>query len=218
MVECHGSQCGFCTPGFVMSMWSSYEQHRAAGTTADAPGSWPTSCRATCAAAPATGPSSTPGSACSSCPRRSSTPRRWCGAAAAWPTARAPSTYEAAARASTRRRRWTRWPRCASALPQARLLAGSTDVGLWVNKQFRELGDIIYLGEVEELQRIDRARRRPVDRRRRLARSRLARAGAALACAHRRVAALRLAADPPCRHDGRQRRQRLADRRHARRC
>jgi hypothetical protein len=27
------------------------------------------------------------------------------------------------------------------AKPQARLLAGSTDVGLWVNKQFRDVGD-----------------------------------------------------------------------------
>src|SRR5688500_2019701 len=32
MVDCHGSQCGFCTPGFVMSMWSVCERHRAAGT------------------------------------------------------------------------------------------------------------------------------------------------------------------------------------------
>jgi xanthine dehydrogenase small subunit len=40
------------------------------------------------------------------------------------------------------------------ALPQARLLAGGTDIGLWVNKQFRELGDIIYLGKVQALQRI----------------------------------------------------------------
>ncbi|MFT4102452.1 MAG: 2Fe-2S iron-sulfur cluster-binding protein, partial [Burkholderiaceae bacterium] len=31
MVDCHGSQCGFCTPGFVMSLWASYERHRAAG-------------------------------------------------------------------------------------------------------------------------------------------------------------------------------------------
>ncbi len=28
MVECHGSQCGFCTPGFVMSLASVYENHR----------------------------------------------------------------------------------------------------------------------------------------------------------------------------------------------
>jgi xanthine dehydrogenase small subunit len=29
------------------------------------------------------------------------------------------------------------------AKPRARLLAGSTDVGLWVTKQFRDLGDIV---------------------------------------------------------------------------
>ena len=38
MVECHGSQCGFCTPGFVMTLASTYENHRlqvAQGTTTD---------------------------------------------------------------------------------------------------------------------------------------------------------------------------------------
>jgi xanthine dehydrogenase small subunit len=39
-------------------------------------------------------------------------------------------------------------------MPAARLLAGSTDIGLWVTKQFRALGDIIYLGRVAELQTI----------------------------------------------------------------
>lgn len=28
MVDCHGSQCGFCTPGFVMTLASTYENHR----------------------------------------------------------------------------------------------------------------------------------------------------------------------------------------------
>ncbi len=28
MVECHGSQCGFCTPGFIMSMFSLYQAQR----------------------------------------------------------------------------------------------------------------------------------------------------------------------------------------------
>ena len=41
------------------------------------------------------------------------------------------------------------------AKPEARLLAGSTDIGLWVNKQFRELGDLIYLGNVAALQAIE---------------------------------------------------------------
>jgi xanthine dehydrogenase small subunit len=30
MVDCHGAQCGFCTPGFVMSMFALYEQHASA--------------------------------------------------------------------------------------------------------------------------------------------------------------------------------------------
>jgi xanthine dehydrogenase small subunit len=41
-----------------------------------------------------------------------------------------------------------------AAHPQAVLLAGSTDVGLWVTKQMRELADIIYLGHVEALKSV----------------------------------------------------------------
>ena len=39
LVQCHGSQCGFCTPGFVMSLWHLYETHDQApsrGEMADA--------------------------------------------------------------------------------------------------------------------------------------------------------------------------------------
>src|SRR6218665_4082452 len=32
LVDCHGSPCGFCTPGFVMSLWGCSEQHHEAGT------------------------------------------------------------------------------------------------------------------------------------------------------------------------------------------
>lgn len=39
-------------------------------------------------------------------------------------------------------------------LPQARIVAGSTDVGLWVTKQGRDLGDMLYIGQVEELKKI----------------------------------------------------------------
>ena len=31
MVQCHGSQCGFCTPGFVMSLFGMYQNHVACG-------------------------------------------------------------------------------------------------------------------------------------------------------------------------------------------
>ena len=31
LVQCHGSQCGFCTPGFVMSLYAMYQNHTAKG-------------------------------------------------------------------------------------------------------------------------------------------------------------------------------------------
>ncbi|MFC5521061.1 xanthine dehydrogenase small subunit [Polaromonas jejuensis] len=31
MVQCHGSQCGFCTPGFVMSLFGMYQNHVSKG-------------------------------------------------------------------------------------------------------------------------------------------------------------------------------------------
>jgi xanthine dehydrogenase small subunit len=33
MVDCHGSQCGFCTPGFVMSLFGMYQNHVLRGVT-----------------------------------------------------------------------------------------------------------------------------------------------------------------------------------------
>jgi xanthine dehydrogenase small subunit len=43
----------------------------------------------------------------------------------------------------------------AAAHPEAVFIAGATDVGLWVTKQRRALADIIHLGEVAELARLD---------------------------------------------------------------
>lgn len=39
--------------------------------------------------------------------------------------------------------------------PDATILAGGTDVGLWVTKQLRELGKVLYLGNVSELKNIN---------------------------------------------------------------
>ena len=41
--------------------------------------------------------------------------------------------------------------------PDATILAGGTDVGLWVTKQLRELAEVIYLGNVPELQKIQQS-------------------------------------------------------------
>jgi xanthine dehydrogenase small subunit len=39
--------------------------------------------------------------------------------------------------------------------PDATILAGATDVGLWITKQFRPITKLIWLGRVAELQRLD---------------------------------------------------------------
>ena len=38
--------------------------------------------------------------------------------------------------------------------PEARILAGGTDVGLWVTKQLRDLPPLIYTGEVAALREL----------------------------------------------------------------
>ena len=43
-----------------------------------------------------------------------------------------------------------------AASPKARLVAGGTDVGLWVTKQLRKLPTLIYIGAVRELRSIRR--------------------------------------------------------------
>src|SRR5262249_3033933 len=43
-----------------------------------------------------------------------------------------------------------------AAHPKATILAGCTDVGLWVSKQLRDIGDILYIGEVAELKSIEK--------------------------------------------------------------
>ena len=42
------------------------------------------------------------------------------------------------------------------ALPEAQLIAGATDVGLWITKQHRRFDSMIYLGQVAELKQIHR--------------------------------------------------------------
>jgi xanthine dehydrogenase small subunit len=155
MVDCHGSQCGFCTPGFVMSLWSAYEHHAAASTLPtrqqladDLSGNL---CRCTGYRTildagqrmfdlPAVTLDTAPVIAALA-RLQNGTPFAYAAPASA-DRFLAPTTL--AELAALR-----------EAHPKAQLLAGSTDVGLWVNKQFRALGDILYVGAVEELKRIE---------------------------------------------------------------
>ena len=154
LVDCHGSQCGFCTPGFVMSLWATYEQHRqgAAAPTRQqlADELSGNLCRCTgyrpildagqrMFDLPAVALDTAPVVAALQSMKRSSSFEY----APAQTTDRfyAPTTLDELAALR-------------EAMPQAQLLAGSTDVGLWVNKQFRPLGDIVCVGEVAELKRV----------------------------------------------------------------
>ncbi len=159
MVECHGSQCGFCTPGFVMSLAATYERHCEAGTRPtraqladDLSGNL---CRCT-----GYRPIIDAGQRMFELP-----PRRLDTApiVALLQQLRSdpPLQHVAPNPAVPGRHDHFHAPRTLDALaalradkPQARLLAGATDIGLWVNKQFRDLGDLIYVGEVDELERI----------------------------------------------------------------
>ena len=159
MVECHGSQCGFCTPGFVMTLWSSYQQHCAAGTVpsrqALADELSGNLCRCT-----GYRPILDAAEQMFSLP---AAPLNTAPAVAALRKLSSDVDFNYAAANAQAHGRSDHFhaPKTLAALaalrvqkPKAQLLAGSTDVGLWVNKQFRDVGDIIYLGDVAELKRI----------------------------------------------------------------
>ena len=155
MVDCHGSQCGFCTPGFVMSLWAAYERHRASATV-------PTRqqladelsgnlCRCT-GYRPILDAGermfTLPAVALDTAPVVAALRRLARDAPLGYAAAGTPDRFDAPATldelAALREQR-----------PNAQLLAGATDIGLWVNKQFRPLGDVIFIGAVAEMKRIE---------------------------------------------------------------
>jgi xanthine dehydrogenase small subunit len=129
MVDHHGSQCGFCTPGFIASMAVGHKLGRTdhdnvlAGNLCRCTGYAPI-IRAAKAAETAPVPT-------------------WMNDAAPDVTAQryAPETLDDLAT-------WY------AANPDATLVAGATDVGLWVTKQLRDLTDIAFLNRCAELREI----------------------------------------------------------------
>ncbi len=152
MVDWHGAQCGFCTPGFIMSLWGLYMGH-----------------------SPEDGPVSRAqidnvlsGNLC-----RCTGYRPIIDAAKAMHSYPAVSLDRAALEDTLRTIRHKDMlayeyqgqtfhaPRTLDQLaqlreqyPHARILAGSTDIGLWVTKQFRDLPHLIYIGQVAELREL----------------------------------------------------------------
>lgn len=152
LVDWHGSQCGFCTPGFVMSLWALYTSHQQAGS------------KATCAQI------------------RSALTGNLCRCTGYKPIIDAaskmfdlpPVEFDfprlKAQLLEIKREKAFHYayldydfmaPKTVSQLldlraelPNATILSGGTDIGIWVNKQFKDLTPIVYVGEVNELKRI----------------------------------------------------------------
>jgi len=151
MVQCHGSQCGFCTPGFVMSLFGMYQNRVCKGQSVtraqaqqDLSGNL---CRCTgyrpildAAQQMAQLPPMAVNEAelLQKLELLAHTPQ----APEANLTYIAPATQAdlLAARA---------------AHPQAQVVAGATDVGLWVTKQHRQLAQVLDVTRAAELRRID---------------------------------------------------------------
>jgi len=150
LVECHGSQCGFCTPGFAMSLWGMYLKQE---------GNAPSRCQIDDALS---------GNLCrctgyrpiiDAAVRMTELPHAEFDRAAVLEQLRAlqrsaGATYAYQGRSFHAPRTLDELVALRAAHPQALILAGSTDVGLWVTKQMRELNDIIYLGHVTELKSV----------------------------------------------------------------
>lgn len=151
LVDCHGSQCGFCTPGFVMSLFGMYQNHVACGT-------------------PITrelAQHDLSGNLC-----RCTGYRPILDAAqqmAALPAVRLDeadllSKLELLSHASRGPQPDSPYksPRSLAQLLQARaehpgaqIVAGCTDVGLWVTKLHRQFDQVLDITRVEELRRVE---------------------------------------------------------------
>jgi xanthine dehydrogenase small subunit len=149
LVDCHGSQCGFCTPGFVMSLYALWlNEDRPdvprikdvlAGNLCRCTGYAPIIAAAQSMYDLPARPEDRPTDAAARLQALQDDETLSIGAAGR--RFQAPATLPALAA-------------LLAAEPQATLVAGATDVGLWVTKFQRVLPSVIYLGRVAALRRI----------------------------------------------------------------
>jgi xanthine dehydrogenase small subunit len=152
LVECHGSQCGFCTPGFAMSLWPLYLEGQAKGSapcrkqiddTLSGNLCRCTGYRPIIAAARRMGELPP----ASFAPEHLLEPLRALQRHSAFSYTHDGQTFYAP-------RTLDEMVALRLALPKACIVAGTTDVGLWITKQMRELGDLIYVRHIPELNRL----------------------------------------------------------------
>jgi len=156
MVDCHGSQCGFCTPGFVMSLFALYKTHREPSRRDIDDALAGNLCRCT-----GYRPIIAAAEAMYDAPAdEHDWLRQPCGPsqAAADRIARLRDIARddmLVLRHGDHAFFAPRTPDEFAALlaehPDAIILAGGTDIGLWVTKQHRELATLIYTGGVAGL-------------------------------------------------------------------
>ncbi len=154
LVDQHGSQCGFCTPGFVMSLFAMYhnEPEREVERAEIDLGLAGNLCRCTGYA-----PIIRAAEQALVAERKDSFSEKRNQTIEQLKSIQPPGTL---AVDSANGRYFA--PRSIDELcellqnhPQAVMVAGATDVGLWVTKQLRKLDTVIYLGEVKELKQVE---------------------------------------------------------------
>lgn len=152
MVEQHGSQCGFCTPGFIMSLWNVYNHHQANQSQPDS----------------AEIKSALSGNLCRCTgyrPILDAAKKMFDLPSVAFDTRQLKNALTHIQRNDSLAYSYQgsqffapkniqQLLELKAQYLEATIVAGGTDVGLWVNKQFRALQTVIYIGEVAELQQI----------------------------------------------------------------
>jgi len=148
MVDCHASQCGFCTPGFVMSLWAMYQHHAGRGERPSrqriADELSGNLCRCT-----GYRPIVDAGERMFDLPPAPLEPAPIVAALERLRSDPPLQSVDANGAEFIAPRTLDDFAAARLAHPEARILAGSTDVGLWVNKMFRPLPALLYVGAVD---------------------------------------------------------------------
>ena len=163
MVQCHGSQCGFCTPGFVMSLFGTYQNHVCQGrpvTRALAQEELSGNlCRCTgyrpiLDAAQALGAQPLVRVDEKEVLQQLNHMAQEKYGPAAQNTAK-PSLKKAASVGYQAPTNLASLLTARAANPEAQLVAGCTDVGLWVTKMHLQFGSVLDVTRVGELRRVE---------------------------------------------------------------